>query len=187
MTLVQSEPLPIGWVAKDFTLKGSEEKEYSLIDFADKKGLLIVFTCNHCPYAMASWPLIIDLYQQFGQDIGFAAINSNDAINYPEDSFEQMKIKKVEWKIPFPYLRDETQEIAQAYQAQCTPDLYLFKNENGAFKLFYHGRVNDNWQNPEQVTEKNLEEAINTLVNDQSPPESQPPSMGCSIKWSSTL
>jgi peroxiredoxin len=183
MALVQSEPLPIGWEAKDFFLKDTEGKQYSLKNFADKKGLLIVFTCNHCPYAVASWPLIIDLYLQFGKDIAFVAINPNDEINYPQDSFEQMKIKKIEWKIPFSYLRDETQEIAQAYQAQCTPDLYLFKNENQTFKLFYHGRINDNWQNPKEVKEKNLEDALNALISSQLPPEFQPPSMGCSIKW----
>lgn len=183
MALVQSEPLPIGWETKDFSLKNTDEKQYSLKDFTDKKGLLIVFTCNHCPYAIASWPLIIDLYHQFGKDIAFTAINPNDEEMYPEDSFEQMKVKKVEWDIPFPYLRDETQEIAQVYKAQCTPDLYLFKNENGVFKLFYHGRINDNWQNPQAVREKNLENALKDLANNELPPKSQPPSMGCSIKW----
>ena len=158
-------------------------REISLADFKDKKGLLVAFTCNHCPYAKAAWPLLVDLYRQFSSDVEFVGICSSDAKAYPEDSLEEMKKKKGEWGILFPYLHDETQEVARTYKAQCTPDLYLFKNDDGVFKLFYHGRINDNWQNPEQVKEKNLEDALKGLLNDESPPENQPPSMGCSIKW----
>lgn len=183
MALVESTQLPKGWEAKDFSLKDTDENLVSLKNFRDKKGLLLLFSCNHCPYAKAAWPLVIDLYHKYGNQVGFAAINSNDEINYPDDSFQEMKVKKVEWKIPFPYLRDETQEVAREYQAQCTPDPYLFKSDNGTFKLFYRGRINDNWQNPDQVTEKNLEDAIATLLKGASPPENQPPCMGCSIKW----
>ena len=180
---MESTKLSLGWEAPDFSLKDTDEKVYSLSDFADKKGLIIVFSCNHCPYAKAAWPLIIDLHHKYGKNIGFVTINPNDEITYPDDSFEQMKVKKVEWNIPFPYLRDETQEVARTYQAQCTPDPYLFKKENGTFKLFFRGRVNDNWQNPDAVKEKNLEDALQRLVNDDLPPKNQPPSMGCSIKW----
>ena len=183
MVLVQSEPLPIGWKAVDFSLQDTEGQTYSLANFLDKKGLVIIFTCNHCPYAQAAWPVSIEISNQYEGDVGFMAINPNDAENYPEDSFEEMKNKKNEWNITFPYLRDENQEIAKAYKAQCTPDLYLFKNEGGEFKLYYHGRFNDNWQNPDQVTERNLENAIKDLLSDQPPPTNQPPSMGCSIKW----
>lgn len=181
---VFSEQVPIGWEAKDFRLKDTDEKLYSPSDFKGKKGLLIIFSCNHCPYAKASWPLLIDLFNKFRDNIGFLAINPNDEITYPDDSFEAMKEKKVEWGITFPYLRDESQEVAKAYKAVCTPDPYLFKNDEGIWKLFYHGRINDNWQEPDQVKEKNLEDAFNLLLKGQDPPQTQPPSMGCSIKWS---
>lgn len=186
MALIESVELPLGWQAQDFSLHDTEEDTYTLSNFSGNKGLLVIFTCNHCPYAKAAWPLTIILHEKFKEDIGFVAINPNDAQMYPEDSFEQMKVKKQDWKIPFPYLRDETQEVAKAYKAQCTPDLYLFKNKNGSFNLYYHGRINDNWQNPKRVTERNLEDALQKLVNGEEPPGYQPPSMGCSIKWSDT-
>ena len=97
--------------------------------------------------------------------------------------YEIMKEKKIEWNIPFDYLHDASQEIAKAYKAQCTPDLYLLKNTDGAWKLFYHGRINDNWQDPTAVQEKNLEDVLADLVGDKEPPKDQKPSMGCSIKW----
>lgn len=183
MALVYSVPLPKNWEAPDLDLKGTDDKSYSLNDFTDKKGLLVIFTCNHCPYAKAAWPVTIDLYKKFGEKIAFVAINPNDATLYPEDSFDEMKKKAEEWGIPFPYLRDETQKVTENYQAQCTPDIYLFKNENEKFTLFYHGCINDNWQNPDEAQEENLKDALDSLVQDQPVPEPQPPSMGCSIKW----
>jgi len=183
MSLLYSQTLPLGWEALDFQLKDTEDQLRSLADFADKKGLLIIFTCNHCPYAKASWPILIDLHHQFKNEINFVAINPNDADQYPEDSFTEMKKLVQKLGISFPYLRDQSQKIARAYQAQCTPDLYLFRSDGGQFKLFYHGRINDNWQNPEHVQEKNLKQALKALVNGQNPPDKQPPSMGCSIKW----
>ena len=111
------------------------------------------------------------------------AINPNDADTYTDDSFANMRKLVEEMNLSFPYLHDETQEIAKEYKAQCTPDLYLFKNEGGRFKLWYHGRITDDWQNPEKVKERNLEDAMLRLANDERKPENQPPSMGCSIKW----
>ncbi|MBU1868826.1 thioredoxin family protein [Patescibacteria group bacterium] len=183
MVLLHSEQLPGNWPAPDFKLNDTEENVYSLDSFTAKKGLLIIFTCNHCPYAQAAWPLLIDLFQEFNQDIGVTAINPNDAETYPEDSLAEMKQTKMKLAIPFPYLHDETQQTAKSYQAQCTPDIYLFINENSQFKLFYHGRINDNWQNPEAAQEENLKDAIKLLVNGQPAPPEQPPSIGCSIKW----
>jgi len=185
VALVESVVLPLGWEAVDFKLKGVDEKEYSLSDFKDKKGLLLVFTCNHCPYAQAAWPLLVGLYKKFGGEVGLVGINANDPINYPDDSFEKMKELVKEYGVEFPYLVDESQEVARKYKAQCTPDPYLFRNENGVFKLFYHGRINDNWQKQEKVKEKSLEEAISKVVKGEEGPERQMPSMGCSIKWKS--
>ncbi len=185
MALLYSEQLPIGWEAADFNLIGTDDKSYSLKDFAGHKGLLIIFTCNHCPYAKAAWPLVTELHKRFGQDIAFVAINPNDYETYPDDTPEAMKEKMTEWNIQFPYLVDETQEIAKSYKAQCTPDPYLFKNEDGLYRLFYHGRINDNWQEPENVKERDLDGAINKLLAGKDSPQTQPPSLGCSIKWKS--
>ncbi|MBI4130041.1 thioredoxin family protein [Candidatus Roizmanbacteria bacterium] len=182
MALLQSKQLPIGqWNAPDFSLPSTNEKTYTLNEISGKSGTVIFFTCNHCPYAKAAWPILIDLAKLYqGNNISFVAINSNNADTYPEDSFEVMKEKVDEWNIPFPYLRDESQEIARSYQAQCTPDIYVFDKEK---KLYYHGRVNDNWQDPQAVKEENLKDALELLVKGEQPPEHQPSSMGCSIKW----
>lgn len=186
MSLLYSKPLPIGWPAPDFQLRNAtDDQAYSLANFKNKQGLLIVFTCNHCPYAQAAWPLTIKLYNQFKDQVHLAAINPNDSSQYPEDSFDQMKVLARDLQLPFPYLHDATQQVAKAYQAQCTPDLYLFKNDGSRFTLFYHGRINDNWQNPSAVTQENLEDALQKLIAGENPPAEHPPSMGCSIKWKS--
>ena len=183
MALLESTQLPEGWQAQDFSLPATDGTTYSLSDFKDKQGLLVIFTCNHCPYAQSAWPLVVDLHKQFVSQVAFAAINPNDAENYPDDSFKNMKSVADEFGVEFPYLHDETQKVAQAYQAQCTPDLYLFKNEDRVLKLYYHGRINDNWQNPDKATQENIKDALAALISGQEAPAQQPPSMGCSIKW----
>ena len=183
MTLMRSQTQESGWLAPEFNLTGTDNQEHSLEEFKDKKAVLVVFTCNHCPYAIASWPLIIGLYQQFHEHIGFIAINPNDPDSYPDDSFEQMQAKVKEWNIPFPYVVDKTQETAKAYQAQCTPDPFLFVRKDDTWQLYYHGRINDNWQEPDKATEKNLESSMHLLLEEKPAPDNQPSSMGCSIKW----
>jgi peroxiredoxin len=183
MVMLQSVTLAPGWEAPFFELPDTEGKLIKPTDFIDKQGLLLIFTCNHCPYAKAAWPILIDFYRQHHDAIGFVAISANDAELYPDDSPEAMKVKKEEWQIPFPYVHDESQTTAKAYQAQCTPDPYLFRLDDNTFKLYYHGRINDNWQQPEQVTQNNLKDAITNLIEGNPAPEIQPPSMGCSIKW----
>ena len=186
MVLTESTSLPLGWPAEDFELPDTEGNDRSLPEFTDKKGLIIVFTCNHCPYAQAAWPLLINLRDKYRDNVSFVAINPNDAENYPDDSLEKMQKLVEEKAIPFPYLRDDDQGSALAYQAQCTPDIYLFKIEHKKPNLYYHGRINDNWKDAASVKERNLENALEKLVNDQEPPDQQPPSMGCSIKWIET-
>ncbi len=181
MTLLQSSKTPVNWEAPNFNLPGTDGKSYSLASFKDAKGLVVVFTCNHCPYARAAWPLLTALATQYkGQGVEFVGINPNDEEEYPEDSFEEMKKRVPEWGINFPYLRDEDQTVVKAYDAQCTPDIYLFDQNQ---TLYYRGRINDNWQQPGQVTQHNLEDAIECLLAGKEPPKNQPPSMGCSIKW----
>ena len=174
----------MGSPAPDFRLPAAQGGEVSLDSAAEgKKGVLVIFTCNHCPYAKASWPLVIGLVGEFGEGVGFVAINPNDADTYPEDSFEAMQKEVLERGIGFPYLYDESQEVAREYKAQCTPDVYVFKNDDGKLGLFYHGRINDNWQHPEEVKEENARDALRALVSGGEPPSDQRPSMGCSIKW----
>ncbi len=188
MVLLESVMLPENWQAEDFQLKGTDGKQYSLKDFKDKDGLLVIFTCNHCPYAEASWPVLIDLHQEFKNKVNFVAINPNDPETYPDDDFENMKKLVKEMELGFPYLIDATQEVAKTYKAQCTPDLYLFKKDGGKFKLYYHGRINDNWpldfaRGKQKVTEENLKGALQGLMDGKEASKNQPASMGCSIKW----
>lgn len=181
MALVSSSKTPIDWEAPNFNLPGADGNNYSLDSFKDAKGLAVVFTCNHCPYAKAAWPLLIELAKKYkDRGVAFVGINPNDQTTFPEDSFEEMKKRAPEWGINFPYLRDEGQEVAKSYDAQCTPDIYLFDQNR---KLYYRGRINNNWQDLAAVTEKNLENAIESLLAGNPPPQNQPPSMGCSIKW----
>lgn len=143
--------------------------------------VVIIFTCNHCPYAQAYEDRIIALAKHFDQEgVQFVLINSNDSENYPEDSFDAMKKRHDEKQFPFPYCYDESQDVANAYGAVCTPHCFVFNRER---KLKYKGRIDDNWQDPDAVTEHNLHDAIDALVHDKEPPTHEANAMGCSIKW----
>lgn len=181
MALMYSTAVPLGSPAIDFSLPGTDGKTYSLSSFQSGKILVIVFTCNHCPYAQAVWPRLIDLQARFaGRGVQLVGINPNDAANYPEDHPDQMRKKVKEWGINFPYLFDGSQAMARAYDAQCTPDIYAYDSNR---KLRYHGRLDDNWQEPKKVKRKELEEALEAMLAGKAPSEKQIPSMGCSIKW----
>lgn len=182
MALLESKTKWVGRTAPAFQLLGTDGKKYSLDNFGDSKGLAIIFTCNHCPYAIASWPLIINLQANY-PEIDFLCINGNDPDYVPADSYEKMQELATELNLQFPYVFDADQSVAKAYDAQCTPDNYLFKNTGESFELFFQGRFTDNRQNPTQVTEKNFEDHINKLLNNKISDDTRPPSMGCSIKW----
>lgn len=178
---VESFSIPVGSNIIPFDLPATDGKNYSVESFKDAKGLTVIFSCNHCPYAKAAWPLLIKMAGEFkDKGIAFVAINPNDENQYPEDSFDEMKKRVLDWKINFPYLRDESQETAKTYKATCTPDVFVYDKDR---KLYYHGRINDNWQNPDEVKSEDLKDAINNLISDNPPPQSQSPSLGCSIKW----
>ena len=178
---VESQKVTLGTPAFDFNLPSTDGKTYSLGSFADAKTLVVAFTCKHCPYAQAAWPLLISLAAEFkNQGVAFVGINPNDEITYPEDSFENMKERVPQWGINFPYLRDESQEVARAYGAVCTPDIYVYDANR---RLYYHGRINDNWQNPQKVEKEELKEALEGVLAKNLPPPVQHPSLGCSIKW----
>ncbi|MEE9258577.1 MAG: thioredoxin family protein [Nitrospinaceae bacterium] len=181
MALTNSTMVPLGTPALDFDLPGVDGKRYSLNSFRDKKVLVIVFMCNHCPYVKAVLQRLIDLQNEIsglgGQLVG---INANDASRYPDDSMENMQKISREKNISFPYLFDETQETAKAYDAVCTPDIYTYGEER---TLVYRGRIDDNWEHPEKVTTRDLRKAIDHILAKSKVPEEQIPSMGCSIKW----
>lgn len=178
---VSPTELRIGTKANDFKLKGVDGKFYSLADFKEKKILCIIFMCNHCPYVVAVQQRINQIAKDYaGKSFALIGISSNDPITYPEDSFENMIIRSKEQGYEFPYLFDETQEIARKYDAVCTPDIYLY-DENRILK--YRGRLDDNWKDESQVVRKELRMAIDLLFENQQIDSDMIPSMGCSIKW----
>lgn len=181
MALLYSKMVPLGTKAIAFDLPGTDDKNYSLDSFKDKKILVIVFMCNHCPYVKAVLDRIIAIQNDYvGKGVRLVGINSNDTINYPEDSFENMKKMVNEKNIPFPYLIDESQDIARKYDAVCTPDIYVYGEER---TLLYRGRIDDNWQEESKVTKRDLRNALDVVLGGDPVSEEQIPSMGCSIKW----
>ena len=179
MALTESTMVKLGSVAPYFNLPDTLGKNVSIEDF-DSELLIIVFTCNHCPYAKAVEDRLIKLGKEYKNDVDFVLISSNDSENYPEDSPKKMAERHTEKGYPFPYLYDETQEVAKAYSAVCTPDIFLYNEDR---KLEYRGRIDDNWQNPEQVEREELKMAIEAVLNGKTIEFEQKPSMGCNIKW----
>jgi peroxiredoxin len=171
-----------GWRAPDFALPSTEGAMVSLSEVRGEKGTLVMFICNHCPYVLAVLDRIIrdarDL-QRLG--IGVAAICANDAAAYPDDSFERMKAMARERNFPFPYLHDETQAVARAYDAACTPDFFGF---NAADELQYRGRLDASRREAAAAdVRRDLFEAMRLVAETGRGPREQIPSIGCSIKW----
>jgi len=183
MALLESVKVPLGSPLPDFSLTDPDGNIHSSRDLHGKNGILLSITCNHCPYAVAVWPRFITL-AKLAEKLGIktAAINPNINPAYPDDSPEMMKAKIREWGIPFPYLVDETQETARTFDAQCTPEFFLY---DAGRTLVYHGRLDDNWQDGSAVKKRDLQEAIEALAAGRPVPKEQRPSMGCSIKWRS--
>lgn len=176
-----SHPMKPGTVAPPFDLINVDGNRYSLGSFTDAKILVVIFTCNHCPYAIALEDRIIAIQNDYhAKGVKLVAINPNDERNYPEDSFEMMKVRAKEKQFPFPYLRDETQEVAAAYNAACTPDPFVFDEER---KLVYNGRVDDNWKDSTGVTRQDLRTVLDSILEMSPIPFEPVPAMGCSIKW----
>jgi peroxiredoxin len=185
MALEYSTASVPGSEAPSFSLRGVDGKMYGLESFIDRKGLLVVFMCNHCPYVIAVHERLSRLAREYApRGIAVIGINSNDPLYKEADSFENMVRTAKEWNLPFPYVFDESQETAKAYDAVCTPDPYLYENVNGKFLLRYRGRIDDSWQDESKVKRQDLREAMETLVNGSARfDEKSVPSMGCSIKW----
>jgi peroxiredoxin len=173
-------------MAPDFALTDSDGQEWSLASFDNCKGLVVLFTCNHCPQSRQAWPVITKLQQRFRPQVCFVAFNSDDDQKFPEDSLELMDEAKLENQIKFPYLQDDTQDVARAYQAQCLPECFVFKNKGRQqFSLFYHGRIVDNLAEPSASLDLGLEIALNRLVTDRDPQVLQKSAFGCEISWKS--
>ena len=170
-----------GWKAADFALTGTDGKTYSLADVAGPQGTLIVFMCNHCPYVRAiAGRLAEEAKALKALGIGVVGINANDPANYPEDSFDNMKAFAEEHGLGFPYLVDETQDVARAYGAVCTPDFFGF---NTAGELQYRGRLDESRTTPVPGARRDLFEAMKRVAETGKGPREQIASMGCSIKW----
>ena len=170
-----------GWRAPNFRPPATDGKTWSLADVRGANGTLVVFICNHCPYVKAIAPrLVRDARDLQAAGIGVAAINSNDASAYPEDSFDSMKAFAATHGFTFPYLHDETQEVARAYDAVCTPDFFGF---NANDELQYRGRLDESKTTLVPDARRELYEAMKAVAETGQGPREQIPSMGCSIKW----
>ena len=183
MARTPSNIIPLGTIATDFHLKDTNSNnEYSFEDVKESKGTLVIFMCNHCPFVLHVLPEIIMIANDYRvQGLGVIAISSNDIEKYPEDSPELMTEFAFENKIDFPYLFDKTQEVAKAYDAACTPDFFLYDNQD---LLFYHGQLDDSRPNNGiPLSGSDLRSAIDALIYNRSLNEQQKPSVGCSIKW----
>jgi len=173
--------LQLGEAAPDFDLPGVDGKNYSLADFTGAPLLIVAFSCNHCPYVVGSEERINKLHADYApRGVALVAINSNETDNHPTDSFEHMVEHAREKGFQFPYLRDDSQEVALAYGALRTPHFYVFDAER---KLRYTGRMDDNPRNPGQETTHELRDALDALLAGQEPPVALTNPIGCNVKW----
>ncbi|MFO8231424.1 MAG: thioredoxin family protein [Longimonas sp.] len=188
MAAVESHMLELGTKAPDFDLPIANPEvddldgdRRALDDYDDASALVVMFICNHCPYVHHVEPALVETARVYGErGAQFVAICANDAENYPDDSFEKMTERAEEKEYPFPYLQDETQEVAKAYQAACTPDFYVFNKDR---ELVYRGRYDETRPNNGMAHGQDLHAALDAVLNSGTLPDEQHPSMGCSIKW----
>jgi peroxiredoxin len=178
---IESKAVVSGTRCPDFRLPGVDGKTYARDDFAPASALVVMFICNHCPYVKAVEDRIIDLQRRYaGKGVQLVGICSNDAVTYPDDAFDKLAERWREKGYGFPYLHDESQDVARAFGAVCTPDIYVFDRDR---QLAYRGRIDDSWKDPSKVTRQELAEALDALVAGGRPSVEQKPSLGCSIKW----
>lgn len=183
MAATESNMFPLGKQAPAFTLVDViSGEERSLASLQSEKATVIAFICNHCPFVKLIREEFVRVANDYiPQGISFIAINSNDAEAYPDDSPEKMKEVAAEFQFPFPYLYDETQEVAKAYEAACTPDFYIF---DGQLACVYRGQFDDaRPSNGVTPTGSSIRTALDHILNGESVPERQKPSIGCNIKW----
>ena len=181
MVRTEAKVCDFGWKAVDFDLPGVDGRRHSLSSARGPNGLLVMFLCNHCPYVKAVFERIVRDCKELAQHgVGSIAIMSNDPTEYPEDSFDNMKRVAREKGFPFPYVLDETQEVAKAYGAVCTPDFFGF---NSKLELQYRGRLDASRKEAVPDARRELFEAMAAVARTGRGPKDQTPSIGCSIKW----
>ena len=181
MALTENQDVPPGTPCPDFRLPSVDGKTYARDDFRDRPVLVVMFICNHCPYVQAVEDRIVALNDDYGsRGVQFVGICSNDPTEYPEDRPERLLARWREKGYAFPYLIDASQDVARAFRAVCTPDIYVFGPDR---KLAYHGRIDDSWQHPGRVKRRELAAALEALLAGMKPSREQHPSLGCSIKW----
>lgn len=175
-------PFPdLGNDCPDFTLPAVDGKTYSLKDFPQGSPLVVMFICNHCPYVQAIEDRLIQLGDDLKkQNVPVVAICSNDENSHPEDSFENLKKRWHEKNYSFVYLHEKSQAVAHKFGAVCTPDFFVYDKNH---KLAYRGRLDDSWKDASKVTQRELYQAVQTLLKNEKVSEEQTASMGCSIKW----
>ncbi len=178
---LSATPGDFGRSAPDFDLPGTDGRRYTRDAVRGPNGLLVMFICNHCPYVKAVLDRIIrDATDLAGHGVGSVAICSNDAADYPEDSFDHMKALAARLHFPFPYLWDESQQVARDYGAVCTPDFFGF---NAGLNLQYRGRIDESGRSPKPDAARELFEAMVQIARTGQGPATQAASIGCSIKW----
>jgi thiol-disulfide isomerase/thioredoxin len=156
-------------------------KTYARGDFAEKPVMVVMFICNHCPYVQAVEDRFIALARAFTpRGVQFVGICSNNALAYPDDAIPRLAERAQAKEYGFPYLHDESQDMARAFDAVCTPEFFVYDKSRA---LRYHGRLDDNWKEPSQVTRRELALALEALLDGKAPAADQKPSLGCSIKW----
>ena len=180
--------LPIGQPAPDFDLPGVDGRRYALADFAAAHVLVVGFTCNHCPYVVGSEDRMIDFAKKYAsRGVAFVAINPNEVENHPTDSFDHMARRAREKGFPFPYLRDESQDVARAYGALRTPHFYAFARDAGdpagPWRLRYTGRMDDSPRTPGKETTRELADAVEALLAGREPAIAATNPIGCNVKW----
>jgi peroxiredoxin len=181
MVLLESTSLELGRPCPDFDLTSVDGKRLRRDDFADRPVLVVLFICNHCPYVQAVEDRVIALAREYGpRGVQLVGICSNDPGDYPDDAPSRLLERWRAKGYGFPYLVDETQDVARAFGAVCTPDIYVYDRER---RLAYHGRIDDSWKEPEKVRRRELAAALDALLAGERPASEQHPSMGCSIKW----
>jgi peroxiredoxin len=164
-----------------FTLPGVDDKIYSLADYAGAKAVVVIFSCNHCPYVRAWEERMVQIQADYAaRGVQLVAINSNDPVKSPGDSFPKMKQRAEEKDFNFPYLFDEPQEVARMYGAVCTPEVFLF---DGSGVLQYHGAIDDNYDDPGGVKQRYLRDALDAVLAGKKPGVTRTPPIGCTIKW----
>ena len=173
--------LEIGQPAPDFALPGVDGRTWTLADLQGHDALVVVFTCNHCPFVVGSQDRLNAIHHEYKpQGVGFVAINSNETENHPTDSFEHMQQRARELGLPYPYLRDESQDVARAYGALRTPHFYVFDRER---QLRYTGRMDDNPREADKATTAELRDALDAVLAGRTPEVPLTNPIGCNIKW----